>query len=142
MFGVLLDVSGWMETAFAAHYNKRNGLTDEKVQRSHGIITALNNIVSQEITTYEREDLVFVQSFGLNTSKCNGIDTCDFVSMLENRKILKEIDERMARWEKEYPRNGHRILIEFAKRKNAPHAEPWIKANKLTQKNLTYCGKP
>ena len=133
MFGVLVDVSGSMEEAFAAHYDKRSGLTDEKVQRSHGIITTLNNIVNQEITTYEREDLVFVQSFGLKKTKCNGIDTCDFVSMLENRKILKEIDERMARWEKEYPHNGHRILIKFAKSENAPHAEPWIK-DKLTQK--------
>ena len=77
--------------------------------------------------------MVFVQSFGLDTSKCNGIDTCNFVSMLENRKILKEIDERMARWEKEYLHNGHRILNEFAKCENAPHAEPWIK-DKLTQK--------
>ena len=39
----------------------------------------------------------------------------------------------MARWEGEYPHNGHRILIEFTKRKKAPHAVPWIK-EKLVQK--------
>ena len=133
MFGVLFDVSGSMEQAFAAHYDKRDALTDDKVKRSHGIITTLNNIVHQEITTYERNDMIFVSAFGLNTSKCEGINTCDFVSMMENREALQEIHKRMARWEEQYPHNGHRILIEFAKNKNSPHAVPWIK-DKLAQK--------
>ena len=68
MFGVLFDVSASMEQAFAAHYDKRDALTDDKVKRSHGIITTLNNIVNQEITTYERNDMVFVSAFGLNIS--------------------------------------------------------------------------
>ena len=133
MFGVLFDVSGSMEQSFAAHYDKRDALTDDNVKRSHGIVTTLNNIVHQEITTYEREDLVFVSAFGLNPSKCKDTDTCDFVSMLEERKTLQEIDKRMHRWEKEYPYNGHSILIEFAMSKNAEHAVPWIK-EKLIQK--------
>ena len=54
--------------------------------------------------------------------------------MLESRKDLQEMRKRMARWEEEYPYNGHRILIEFAKRKKAPHAVPWIK-EKLAQKD-------
>ena len=131
MFGVLFDVSGSMKQAFSAHYDKRDALTDDKVKRSHGIITTLNNIVNQEITTYERKDLVFVSAFGLDTSTCEGINTCDFVSMLKN---LQEIDQRRARWEEQYPHNGHRILTEFAIRKNAgKRAAPWIKET-LTQK--------
>ena len=133
MFGVLLDVSGSMEQSFEAHYDKRDALTDDNVKRSHGIVTTLNNIVQQEITTYERKDLVFVSAFGLDPSKCKGIDTCDFVYMLEERNTLQEIDKRMHRWEKEYPYNGHRILIEFARSKNAKHAVPWIR-EKLKQK--------
>ena len=132
MFGVLFDVSGSMKQSFAAHYDKRDALTDANVKRSHGIVTTLNNIVNQEITTYERKDLVFVSAFGLDPSKCKGIDTCDFVSMLEERNTLQEIDKRMHRWEKEYPYNGHRILIKFARSKNAKHAVPWIR-KKLKQ---------
>ena len=130
MFGVLLDVSGSMEKAFAEHYDKPGYLTDNKVKRSHGIITTLNNIVNQEITTYERNDLVFATAFGLDDTKCNGVNTCDFIALLKKKK---EIDETLERWETEYPRNGHEKLIRFAKDKNTPHAEPWIK-EKLSPK--------
>ena len=129
MFGVLLDVSASMEEAFAIHYDKRGDLTEDKVKRSHGIITTLNNIVNQEITTYERKDLVFATAFGLHPKA--GVDTCDFIALLRKKK---EIDETLDRWEKQYSNSGHKILIEFAKRKNAPHAEPWIK-EKLKQKD-------
>ena len=138
MYGVLLDVSGSMEKAFTGDSyeppKKRSRLTleltDDKVKRSHGIITALNNIINQEVTTYERKDLVFAIAFGLDDSNCNGVNTCDFVALLKKRK---EIDEKMAMWEKQYSGNGHEILARFAKDKNAPHAVPWIK-EKLSQK--------
>ena len=130
MFGVLLDISGSMEKAFAEHYDKPGYLTDDKAKRSHGIITTLNNIVNQEITTYERNDLVFATAFGLDDTKCNGVNTCDFIALLKKKK---EIDETLERWETEYPRNGHEKLIRFAKDKNTPHAEPWIK-EKLSPK--------
>jgi len=134
MFGVLFDVSGSMRRAFAAHYNKRDALTDSKIKRSHGIITTLNNIVSQEITVYERKDMVFTSAFGLNTDKCEGLDTCDFVTLLENRKTLEELDKKLTVWEEKYSRNGHRILIQFAEKKKAPHTIPWIK-EKLSQRD-------
>lgn len=130
MFGVLLDVSKSMEDKFAAHYDEPCGLADDKVKRSHGIITTLNNIVNQEITTYDRKDLIFATAFGLEDSECNGINTCDFIALLEKKK---EMDEKLTRWEKQYPSSGHEILIQFAKDKNTPHAEPWIK-KKLSQK--------
>ena len=135
MFGVLFDVSASMEESFAANYNKLDALTDDNVKRSLGIVTTLNNIVNQEITTYERKDLVFVSAFGLNPSRCNDAETCDFVSMLEERKTLQKIDEIKDRWEKYelYPIDGRRILIHFAECKNAKHAVPWIK-EKLEQK--------
>ena len=132
MFGVLFDVSASMEESFAANYNKLDALTDDNVKRSLGIVTTLNN---QEITTYERKDLVFVSAFGLNPSSCNDAETCDFVSMLEERKALQKIDEIKDRREKYklYPIDGHKILIHFAECKNAKHAVPWIK-EKLKQK--------
>ena len=126
MFGVLLDVSGSMEKAFAPHYDKRGDLTDDRVKRSHGIITTLNNIVNQEINTYERKDMVFATAFGLQS---DGVDTCDFIALLKKKK---EIDEKLDRWEKQYSSIGHKTLIQFAKEKNASHAEPWIK-DKLSQ---------
>ena len=129
MFGVLCDVSGSMEATFSAYYDKRSGVTDDKVKRSHGIITTLSNIVNQEIAIYKRSDQIFVCAFGLNTSKCQNIDTCDFVSLLENRKKLQECEEETEK----YSRNGHKLLIQFAKDKEAPHAEPWI-TDKLSQK--------
>ena len=86
MFGVLFDVSKSMEDKFAAHYDEPCGLADDKVKRSHGIITTLNNIVNQEITTYDRKDLIFATAFGLEDSECNGINTCDFIALLEKKK--------------------------------------------------------
>ena len=59
MLEILLDVLGSMEGAFAVNYDKCNDLTDEKVKRSHRIITIPNNIVNREITAYGRKDLVF-----------------------------------------------------------------------------------
>ena len=127
MFGVLVDVSVSMKKAVTANYDIRSGLTDENVKRFHRIVTSLNKIVTDIVTTYDRKDLIFVSAFGLNASKCEGTDTCDFVSTLENVTRLQEINERRTTSEKQYLHDGHKILIEFAKRKNAPHAEPWIK---------------
>ena len=145
MFGILFDVSDSMKEAFSEYHDKCSGLTDENVKKTHGIITTLNNIVNQEITTYERKDLVFVTAFGLNDSNSNStshptsqqqpqllpvssvsnsedwdsdctesVDTCDFVALLKEKN---EIDRRLL----EYSSNGHKILIEFAQRKNASH---------------------
>ena len=139
MFGVLLDVSASMEQPFAPRYDKRDTLSDDNIKRSLGILATLNYIVNQEITTYERKDLIFVSAFGLIPSRCKDNGTCDFASMLEERKTLQEINEIMDRWEKYevYPIDGHRILIEFVESKNAKHAVPWIKR----KKRLGYCGK-
>ena len=133
MFGALLDVSGSMEQSFAASYDKSDALTDNNVKRSHGIVTTLGNIVNQEITSYERKDLVFASAFGLNASKCEDADTCDFISLLEEREVLQEFHKILDRYENKHPHDGHEILIDFAMSKNAPHAVPWIKET-LTQK--------
>ena len=124
MFGALLDVSGSMEQSFAANYDKSDALTDNNVKRSHGIVTTLNNIVNQEITSYERKDLVFASAFGLNASKCEDADTCDFVSLLEEREVLQKFHKILDRYENKHPHDGHEILIDFAMSKNAPHAVP------------------
>ena len=137
MLGVLLDISKSMEDKFAVHYDGPCELTNSNVKRSHRIITTLNNIVNQEINAYDRKDLVFATAFGLNDAKCNGVNTCNFIALLEKKK---EMDEKLDRWENEYPSSGYKILIQFAKDKNTPHAEPWIK-DKLTQQRLVYCGR-
>ena len=136
MFGVLLDVSGSMENTFSVHYDDCSGLRTGRydVKRSHGIITTLNNIINQEITSYGRKDLAFACAFGLNITKCKGSDTCDFISLLENREVLKELERREERWEKEYTQTGHQRLINLArKHRNASHVEPWI-TERLSQK--------
>ena len=82
--------------------------------------------IEKSPTAYERKDFVFATAFGLNDSKCNGVDTCDFIALLKLLEKKKEIIEKVARWKE----HGHKNLIQFA---NAPHAEPWIK-EKLSQK--------
>ena len=82
MLGVLLDVSGSMRQTFTVHYNRYDRNHDAK--KSHAIVTTLSSIVNQEIMTYQRNESLFACSFGLNTSKCDGINTCDLVALLEN----------------------------------------------------------
>ena len=74
--------------------------------------------------------MVFVTAFGLDNTKCKGVNTCDFIALLKKKK---EIDEALDRWDNSSVDGGHEKLIQFAKRKNAPHAEPWIK-EKLSPK--------
>ena len=83
MFGVLLDVSASMEQPFAPRYDKRDALSDDNIKQSLGILVTLNYIVNQEITTYERKDLIFVSAFGFIPSRCKDNDTCDF-ALCEN----------------------------------------------------------
>ena len=175
MLGVLLDVSGSMEEAFAVHYDKRNTL-DHDAKRAHAIVTTLNSIVKQEITAFQRNELFFACSFGLNTAKCDGVDVCDLVALLEDRQTYQELKQKVDKLlckqkgieeektsieeqisqirvqqqaqyrEKHKSREmqerleqqqsyqkwnrrtrGYDLLINFARKNNAPHAVDWIK---------------
>lgn len=72
MFGVLVDVSGSMESAYAL--NRSN---DANVERTHAILTTIINIVKQEVVHHDRRESIFVCAFGLSGPTV----TCDLVSL-------------------------------------------------------------
>ena len=140
MLGVLFDVSGSMEKAFALHYDKRSAITDDRVTRSHGIITTLNKLVSKEVVSVRPADQIFASAFGLKSSACEGVVTCDLVSMLENKYDLESFQSELRKWEKDFQMKsdaeirriedgGYESLIQFSKINDASHMEPWIKRN-------------
>jgi len=88
MFGVLVDVSGSMESAYAL--NRSN---DANVERTHAILTTIINIVKQEVVHHERRESIFVCAFGLSGPTV----TCDLVSLLEIAGPKKK-DMRGERW--------------------------------------------
>ena len=74
MFGVLVDVTGSMESAYAL-----DRLNDANVERTHAILTAIINIVKQEVVHHERRGSIFVCAFGQSGPTV----TCHLVSLLE-----------------------------------------------------------
>ena len=68
MFGVLLDVSGSMESAYSLDTSH-----DASVERTHAIFTSVSNIAKQEVARHERQEKIFVSAFGLSgqTDRCN-----------------------------------------------------------------------
>ena len=131
MFGILVDVSGSMQTAYALDRS-----SDANVDRTHAIFTTVMNIVKREVVHHNRQDSIFVCAFGLceptetvladlspfasdaaETRVRETPVTCDLVSLLEY--IAGPKDSR--------GKDGYEALIDLAKRHEAPHAEPWIK---------------
>ena len=94
MLGVLFDVSGSMEQTFAVHYNRYD--RNHEVKKSHAIVTTLSSIVNQEIMTYQRNASLFACAFGLDMSTCDGIDTCDLLTLLENRLAFNELKQNLS----------------------------------------------
>ena len=113
MFGVLVDVSGSMESAYALDRS-----SDASVERTHAILTTIMNIVKREVAHHDRRESIFACAFGLNKEGTQGIVTCDLISLLE--------------YIAGGPRDGHQALIDLAKQHEAPQAEPWIR-NHLSQ---------
>ena len=109
MFGVLVDVSGSMQSAYALD---RSHQAD--VERIHAILTTLVSIVKREIAHHKRKESIFVGAFGLENS---GVGTCDLLSLLEYFKDMQT--------------GGHEGLLELATQHKALHIAPWI------QKHLT-----
>ena len=69
MFGVLLDVSGSMESAYSLDTSH-----DASVERTHAIFTSVSNIAKQEVARHERQEKIFVSAFGLSGRQP---DRCD-----------------------------------------------------------------
>ena len=129
MFGVLVDVSGSMRTAYALDRS-----SDANVDRTHAVFTTIMNIVKREVVHHNRQDSIFVCAFGLETVSADPSSfspfasdvaetrvretpvTCDLVSLLEY--IAGPKDSR--------GKGAYQGLIDLAKRHKAPHAEPWI----------------
>ena len=61
MFGVLLDVSGSMRSAYAT--GDRNH--DVSVQRTHTLFTTIANIVGKEVANHKRQERIFACGFGI-----------------------------------------------------------------------------
>ena len=113
LFGVLVDVSGSMESAYALDRSH-----DASVERTHAILTTIMNIVKREVTHHDRQESIFACAFGLNKERTRGIVTCDLISLLE--------------YIAGGPRDGHQALIDLAKQHETPQAEPWIR-NHMSQ---------
>ena len=108
MIGVLIDVSGSMETAF----NSIDKSQRSNVKRIHAIFTSLMNVVHREVAHHNRQESIFVSSFGMGKIFP---ETCDLVALLEC-----------------FPEDGHndrskQRLIALAAKEGAPHAEQWIR---------------
>lgn len=109
MCGVLVDVSGSMESAYDLDASR-----DAKVERIHTILTTIINIVNKEVAHHGREDSIFVSAFGL----CKAAGTCDLIGLLD--LIAGPADMRGRK-------GGHEALIELAHRRQAPHFDEWIR---------------
>ena len=112
LFGVLLDVSGSMQSAYAL-----DRTTDASVERTHALLTTIINIVKQEAVRHFRQESIFACAFGLNN---RSVKTCDLIPVLR----LALVD-------------GHRALIDLAESYGAPHAKRWIKDH-LSQDEAKY----
>ena len=86
MFGVLLDVSGSMRSAYSLDTSH-----DASVERTHAIFTSVANIAQQEVTRHERQEKIFVSAFGLSGQP----DRCDLISLLKSHADLLDFDQGM-----------------------------------------------
>ena len=107
MFGVLVDVSGSMRSAYSLDRSH-----DANVERTHAVLTSIMSIVKQEVIHHERKDSIFVSAFGLD----HHAETCDLLRLLDfvaDSDTDSQID-------------GQEELIKLAISHKAPHAKPWI----------------
>ncbi len=81
MFGVLVDVSGSMRSAYAVDESR-----NATVSRSHAIFTTILNIVKKECN---RKDEIFVGAFGVDAGS---VSTCDLFGLLnKSTKVPSEL---------------------------------------------------
>ena len=107
MFGVLLDVSGSMRSAYATGDKKY----DVSVQRTHTLFTTIANIVGKEVANHDRQERIFACAFGLQEPA----PVCNLISLFE---LLKDLRKSQSKPED---------LVQLARQHKAPHAEQWIR---------------
>ena len=112
MFGVLLDVSGSLESAYALDRSHR-----ANVEGTHAIFTTIVNIVKQEVTRHERKESIFVSAFGVQAESAV---TCDLLAFLDN--FANTSPEDLSNAGGSYLR----AVINLAKQNGASHVESWI----------------
>ena len=105
LFGVLLDVSGSMRSAYAVDSSR-----DASVERTHAIFTTIVQIVKREVVRHDREEKIFASAFGISQEST---DCCDLLHLLD---LLRNS-----------PDDGYRALIDLAKSEGvADRMEPWL----------------
>ena len=110
MFGILVDVSGSMKSA----YSLDSSSSHSNVRRTHAIFTTIVSIAKKEIVHHERRECIFAGAFGL----CKASETCDLISLLD---FVTEPQNQASQ-----ESDAYKALIDIAKQHEAPHAEPWI----------------
>ena len=114
-WGVLLDVSGSMQSAYATD-SKR----DVSVQRTHTLFTTVANIVGKEVANHKRYQSIFACGFGIQEPA----PVCNLIPLFE---LLRDL-----RLSQSQPQD----LVRLARQHEAPHAERWITKH-LTEKEAS-----
>ena len=109
MIGVLVDVSGSMQSAYSLDGSRHS----VDVERTQAVLTTIVNIVDKEVTRHRREESIFSCAFGLRDTTKK--ETCDLLTLLEY-----ESDPLYTRI------NGHEALIEMARERGHSELERWI----------------
>ena len=111
MIGVLVDVSGSMQSAYSLDESRHS----VNVERTQAVLTTIVNIVDKEVTRHRREESIFSCAFGLRDTTKK--ETCDLLTLLEYESdpfyIMNEI-------------NGHEALIEMAREREHSKLIRWI----------------
>ena len=123
MIGVLVDVSGSMQSAYSLDESRHS----VNVERTQAVLTTIVNIVDKEVTRHRREESIFSCAFGLRDTTKK--ETCDLLTLLEY-----ESDPLYTRI------NGHEALIEMARERGHSELERWIPQH-LSQFEAKYLHK-
>lgn len=112
MFGVLVDVSGSMKSAYAL--DRSTATHQVSVEGTHAVFTSVLSVVKRTVERRGRQDSIFVGAFGLQNLQVGSesIDTCDLLFLLDSVDSLKV--------------DGHRELTRLAYEHNCQHANQWI----------------
>ena len=115
MFGILLDVSGSMKSAYST-----DNRHDVSVQRTHTLFTTVANIVGKEVANHKRQDRIFACGFGIQEPA----PVCNLIPLFE---LLRDLRQSQSQ-----PQD----LVRLARQLEVPCAERWIKKH-LTEKEAS-----
>jgi len=110
MFGVLVDVSGSMKSAYTLDRS-----SDVSVERTHAILTTIMNIVKRQGVGHLRQEYIFACAFGMSTR--TPAETCDLITLLEGIAGPENLRRE----------DAHQAFVDLAREHGAPQAEPRIK---------------